>query len=132
MLNLCWLIHNKNCWWKRCVLSLCVCTYICIYRHTLFTNVCFSAIIYSCAPVEYREYIAGKQNIYKRSLIANNIQGGSNVTGTDFCVNKPHMSRSYLNHLVQVPGNIDSYYFVLYDLQLVLFQMEQSSGRLQS
>jgi len=23
------------------------------------------------------------------------------MTGTDFCVNKPHMSRSYLNHLVQ-------------------------------
>jgi len=22
------------------------------------------------------------------------------MTGTDFCVNKPHMSRSYLNHLV--------------------------------
>ena len=28
------------------------------------------------------------------------IQGGSNMTGTDLCVNKPHMSRSYLNHLV--------------------------------
>jgi hypothetical protein len=28
------------------------------------------------------------------------IQGGSNMTGTDLCVNKPHKSRSYLNHLV--------------------------------
>jgi len=28
------------------------------------------------------------------------IQGGSNMTGTDVCVNKPHQSRSYLNHLV--------------------------------
>ena len=28
------------------------------------------------------------------------IQGGSNMTRTDFCVNKPHMSQSYLNHLV--------------------------------
>jgi hypothetical protein len=28
------------------------------------------------------------------------IQGGSNMTGTDFCVNKSQMSRSYLNHLV--------------------------------
>ena len=28
------------------------------------------------------------------------VQGGSNMTGTEFCVNKPHMSRSYLNHLV--------------------------------
>jgi hypothetical protein len=29
-----------------------------------------------------------------------NIQGGSNMTGTDLYVNKPHLSRSYLNHLV--------------------------------
>ena len=28
------------------------------------------------------------------------LQGGSNMTGTDLCVNKPHKSRSYLNHLV--------------------------------
>jgi hypothetical protein len=30
----------------------------------------------------------------------NNIQSGSNMTGTDLCVNKPQQSRSYLNHLV--------------------------------
>ena len=30
------------------------------------------------------------------------VQGGSNMTGTDLCVNKPHMSRSYLNHLVHI------------------------------
>ena len=35
-----------------------------------------------------------------RLCIGEKIQGGSNMTGTDFCVNKPHMSRSYLNHLV--------------------------------
>jgi hypothetical protein len=28
------------------------------------------------------------------------IQEGSNMTGTDLCVNKPHKYRSYLNHLV--------------------------------
>jgi hypothetical protein len=28
------------------------------------------------------------------------MQGDSNMTGTDLCVNKPHKSRSYLNHLV--------------------------------
>jgi hypothetical protein len=28
------------------------------------------------------------------------IQGGSNMTGTDLCVNKPHKSPSCLNHLV--------------------------------
>jgi hypothetical protein len=28
------------------------------------------------------------------------IQGGSNMTGTDFCVNIHNQSRSYLNHLV--------------------------------
>ena len=30
------------------------------------------------------------------------VQGGSNMTGTDLCVNKPHLSRSYLNHLVSI------------------------------
>jgi len=31
------------------------------------------------------------------------IQGGSNMTGTDLCVNKPvSQSRSYLNHLVHI------------------------------
>ena len=29
-----------------------------------------------------------------------NIQGGSNMTGTDLCVNKCKQFRSYLNHLV--------------------------------
>ena len=29
-------------------------------------------------------------------------QGGSNMTGTDLCVNKPHQSQSYLNHLVYI------------------------------
>jgi hypothetical protein len=27
------------------------------------------------------------------------------MTGTDLCVNKPHKSRSYLNHLVLQPGD---------------------------
>ena len=31
---------------------------------------------------------------------ADNIQGGSNMTGTDLCVNKCKQSRSYLNHPV--------------------------------
>jgi hypothetical protein len=30
------------------------------------------------------------------------IQDGSNMTGTDLCVNKPHKSLSYLNHLVYI------------------------------
>ena len=32
--------------------------------------------------------------------VCSNIQGGSNMTLTDFCVNKPRMSWSCLNHLV--------------------------------
>jgi hypothetical protein len=28
------------------------------------------------------------------------VQGGSDMTGTDLCVNKSHLSRSYLNHFV--------------------------------
>jgi hypothetical protein len=38
--------------------------------------------------------------IRNRVMGLQDIQGGSNMTETDFCVNKPHMSRSYLNHLV--------------------------------
>ena len=41
------------------------------------------------------------------------MQGGSNMTGTDFCVNKPHMPRSYLNHLVLKDKNINWKYKVI-------------------
>ena len=41
----------------------------------------------------------------------NFIQGVSNVTGTDLCVNKPHMSRSHLNHFVYYSTNIRTEYF---------------------
>ena len=42
------------------------------------------------------------------------IQGGSNMTGTDFCVNKRHMSRSCLNHpvlLQYTQGKLNHFYF---------------------
>ena len=39
------------------------------------------------------------QGSVHRKYIPFDIQGGSNMTGADFCV-KPHMSRSYLNHFV--------------------------------
>jgi len=35
------------------------------------------------------------------------IQGGSNMTGTDLCVNKCKQSRSYLNHLVNAVAKSD-------------------------
>jgi len=31
------------------------------------------------------------------------------MTGTDFCVNKPHMSWSYLNHLVYCESSVCGY-----------------------
>ena len=37
------------------------------------------------------------------------LQGGSNMTGTDLCVNKPHKSRSYLNHFVLQMENFSKY-----------------------
>ena len=40
------------------------------------------------------------------------IQGGSNMTGTDLCVNKPHLSRSYLNHLVNGAGKHRDIYWI--------------------
>ena len=33
-------------------------------------------------------------------LVLDNVQGGSNMTGTDLYVNKCKQSQSYLNHLV--------------------------------
>jgi len=38
----------------------------------------------------------------------------------------------FIANNIHFPGNVGNYYFISYDLQLVLFQMEQSSGRLQS
>jgi hypothetical protein len=32
------------------------------------------------------------------------------MTGTDLCVNKPHKSRSYLNHLVYVKSSVLMYH----------------------
>jgi hypothetical protein len=62
----------------------------------------------------YREIIAVFSEIHtkhKNTLCGQNVellnvklvvQGGSNMTGTDLCVNQPHKSRSYLNHLVHI------------------------------
>jgi len=46
--------------------------------------------------VVYTHLVEGLLFIYPKK----EIQGVSNMTGTDLCVNKPHKSRSYLNHLV--------------------------------
>ena len=90
------------------MLSLCVHTYA--YIDTLYTNVYFSStfyfLIYSCAPLNVGDMLQeSKTYIYECLLIANNIH---------------------------FPGNVDNYYFISCDLQIVLFQLEQSSGRLQS
>ena len=44
------------------------------------------------------------------------VQVGSNMSGTDLCVNKPHLSRSYLNHLV--------YYYPLPPTTLVFLSFD--------
>jgi hypothetical protein len=51
-----------------------------------------------------RDEVTGE---WRRLMLCNSqqIQGGSNMTGTDLCVNKPHLSRSYLNHLVSFKGS---------------------------
>ena len=58
-------------------------TYIRSYTHTH---------TYGCMYLHTNTYI----RIYAHTYI----QGGSNMTGTDLCVNKPHLSPSYLNHLL--------------------------------
>ena len=50
--------------------------------------------------VSARACESSSQNIFFLSSSKLLLQGGSNMTGTDLCVNKPHKSRSYLNHLV--------------------------------
>jgi len=37
---------------------------------------------------------------YKTYALSLSVQGGSNMTGTDLCVNKCKQFRSYLNHIV--------------------------------
>jgi hypothetical protein len=52
-----------------------------------------------CSRIRYK--IAGfSGSTLSSAYVCIKIQGGSNMTGTDLCVNKPHLSRSYLNHLV--------------------------------
>ena len=66
------------------------------------------------------------------------IQGGSNMTETDLCVNKPHKYRSYSNHLVHLydvltiwrpNGNIFKFRILSYPHTLVcslqMFNMRQ-------
>ena len=50
---------------------------------------------------EYFNQNAWEKNKFKRLASCTlYVQGGSNMTGTDLCVNKCKQSRSYLNHLV--------------------------------
>jgi len=44
----------------------------------------------------------GQQFTCLTNLYMPYVQGGSDMTGTDLCVNKCRQSRSYLNHLVFV------------------------------
>ena len=41
------------------------------------------------------------------------------MTGTDFCVNKPHMSRSYLNHLVHASSSLPVAYISCYSYEFL-------------
>jgi hypothetical protein len=62
---------------------------------------CYAAYVATCLPTFREAYLAhpSVKQVGCREA-SGNIQGGSNMTGTDLCVNKPHLSRSYLNHLV--------------------------------
>jgi hypothetical protein len=56
------------------------------------------------------------------------IQGGSNMTGTDLCVNKPHKSWSYFNHLVL--GTKPSVYTISCADQLSVYTSDQKVNEL--
>ena len=53
--------------------------------------------LFSYSMVEVNKKLADSDTVPYSPI---DIQGGSNMTGTDLCVNKPLLSRSYLNHLV--------------------------------
>ena len=59
-------------------------------------------------------------SIIERQILRK-IQGGSNMTGNDLCVNKCKQSRSYLNHLAYGPVNTDN-------IQGVTGGTDQTSG----
>ena len=61
----------------------------------------YGSIIVATAPSFYPSSPTGLQVNFLCVCI---IQGGSNMTGTDLCVNKCKQSRSYLNHLVHSHG----------------------------
>jgi hypothetical protein len=43
------------------------------------------------------------------------------MTGTDLCVNKPHKSRSYLNHLV-IPTRCTNFLKFILEMKLYMFR----------
>ena len=53
----------------------------------------------SCLPYKFPSIRVDKTTNMWCVLFVH-IQSGSNMTGTDLCVNKCKQSRSYLNHLV--------------------------------
>jgi hypothetical protein len=75
-------------------------------RHILYLHVRACQIDDHIKPAgnKRRSILISPQNSFKHTAPIHRktyqTQGGSNMTGTDLCVNKPHKSRSYLNHLV--------------------------------
>jgi hypothetical protein len=60
-----------------------------IYRENFVNNI---ALKHPAVPINHLILRNTQNTVF-------NVQGGSNMTGTVLCVNKPHKSRSYLNHL---------------------------------
>jgi hypothetical protein len=91
-----------------CAAPMCVHTYAYIDTNytEMYISVANSVSLYTAVPYWLLGTCCRKaEHIYKRLLIAINIH---------------------------FPGNVGNHYVISYDLQLVLFQMEQSSDRLQS
>ena len=78
--------------------------------HALFWRVPDQTPTASChiyCRVAHRRHVRVQRLVrteYRRALM---IQGGSNMTGTDLCVNKCKQSRSNLNHLVHPCTSVD-------------------------
>jgi hypothetical protein len=85
-----------------CVVCVCsVSVHFVLYMCAVCLYILYCICVCSFCPVNYLiidhmiSMLAVSETGTKHKL-----QGGSNMTGTDFCVNKPHLSWSYLNHLI--------------------------------
>jgi hypothetical protein len=93
--SVCYICLNMNSWLAKIIFHLLIILHYCQKYHS-WCKICLKILL----------------------------QGGSNMTGTDLCVNKPHKSRSYLNHLVYASAVLMVYmHIITYFINLFIVQL---------